>query len=175
MTREEAVLDRLVRVELRGMAFEGKNPATGRKVRGTHMPPPQPGPRKPRRTLPPRSVCPPSRHELLQRNVHNICDAGLSCENLMPPAHVMAMPRGERPYGKCNEINARKVRAQECVNARTVINQECFGGGDSRHRKAVNLARNALIKCGKAWQENNCHAWNEARVARGQKSRHFFD
>jgi|GEM_PF-2096876 len=77
--------------------------------------------------------CDPDRHGYLQNRVNDIC------KNAGQRSCVQA--------NSCEILGTKMARAAECIDARTQINDECFGGGDDGHNQAVTQERNLHNNC----------------------------
>lgn len=75
--------------------------------------------------------CSPARHADLQRRVDVRCNRSFRCTDGM----------------SCSAISRNLDLAYACAQARTAINEECFGGGNLGHRIAANNAYLAAAKC----------------------------
>ncbi len=87
----------------------------------------------------PPGDCTPYRHTFLQRKVGQYCKRNRACEPGM---------RG------CNNLSQRIKLNVQCVNARRIVNQECFRGGNAGHLKAERDAARAANTCRQMWQRN---------------------
>lgn len=77
--------------------------------------------------------CDPDRHGQLQSRVTDLC------KNAGQRSCVQA--------NSCSVLGTKMGLASECIDARTQINDECFGGGDSGHNQAVTQERNLHNNC----------------------------
>lgn len=77
--------------------------------------------------------CDPDRHGQLQSRVNDVC------KNAGQRSCVQA--------NSCEILGTKMARAVECIDARSRINDECFGGGDSGHNQAVTQERNLHNNC----------------------------
>ena len=86
--------------------------------------------------------CTPDKCRDLQKEVKRLCDQKRACT--------------EKPQMSCKVAKTYVDRNNACANARRKINNECFKGGDSGHRKAENNARQAAAKCRDIIRKNKC-------------------
>ena len=56
----------------------------------------------------------------------------------------------------CGELRENKGKQMACFEARSKINNECFGGGNPGHQQKQGDAWNAALRCDEAIREKKC-------------------
>lgn len=87
-----------------------------------------------------KRTCDDSRYADLDENV------GRKCKG--PPRTCKRLPKGD-----CEEMSERIARNKECVSARRLLMEECFGGGDSDHKIFLQKEQDILDSCLKRFHE----------------------
>ena len=89
----------------------------------------------------PPGDCTANRHAELKAAVGRACKSGsMKCSGPEP----------------CLQLQANWDQFQACIDAREAIAQECFKGGDAKHRDAIQDYKNGANKCRQRMIEKNC-------------------
>jgi Novel toxin 16 len=76
-------------------------------------------------------TCTATQHRGYQTTVENACGAATTCTAADTKA----------------TLNTKIGQHSRCIDARKVINNTCFGGGDAGHKQAITERTNAIAKC----------------------------
>jgi len=119
---------KLLREALKRLGPKPK-PPTPKPPKPTPTPPkPKPKPKKKTNT----GDCGKAEHRGLKRKVGLACkNKPFSCDNITC----------------CDELKARRARANACKKARETISRRCFKGADPSHKAEAAKARRAAQKC----------------------------
>jgi RHS repeat-associated protein len=97
--------------------------------------------------------CWATKYRLLRSTVHAWCDLERSCTGIV----CCCPPSGSRaPRPDCDEINRKLINNNNCISARRAIMNQCFGGGDNRHRRELQNVIDVRDACERKKRECKC-------------------